>query len=71
MSIYYLKVTDWRFNVKQGFHVARAEAPLRERDLASELGIAKMHNRQMFEYYCTLKQLATLVRENLQDNVYI
>ncbi len=50
---------------------AQWEAPPRERDLASELRIAKMHNRQMFEYYCTLKQLATLVRENLQDNVYI
>ncbi len=47
------------------------KSPLRERDLASELRIVKMHNRQMFEYYCTLKQLATLVRENLQDNVYI
>ncbi len=31
----------------------RAEAPLRERDLTSELRIAKMYNRQMFEYYCT------------------
>ncbi len=39
--------------IKQGFHVARAESPLRERDLASELRIAKMYNRQMFEYYCT------------------
>ncbi len=39
--------------IKQGFHVARAEAPPRERDLASELRIAKMHHRQMFEYYCT------------------
>ncbi len=33
--------------IKQGFQVARAEAPPRERDLASELRIAKMHNRQM------------------------
>ncbi len=29
-------------------HVARAEAPPHERDLASELRIAKMHHRQMF-----------------------
>ncbi len=43
------------FYHKQGFHVARAEAHPRERDLASELGIAKMHHRQKFEYYCTLK----------------
>ncbi len=27
-----------------------AEAPPYERDLASELRIAKMHHRQMFEY---------------------
>ncbi len=32
------------FYHKQGFHVARAETPPRERDLAS----AKMHHRQMF-----------------------
>ncbi len=36
------------FYHKQGFHVACAETP-RERDLASELQIAKMHHRQMFE----------------------
>ncbi len=30
------------------FHVARAEAPPHECDLASELRIAKMHHRQMF-----------------------
>ncbi len=35
------------FYHKQGFHVARAETP-RERDLASDLGIAKMHHRQKF-----------------------
>ncbi len=35
--------------MKQGFHVARAEAPPHERNLASELRIAKMHNRQMFD----------------------
>ncbi len=35
--------------IKQGFHVALAEAPEHKRDLASDLGIAKMH-RQMFEY---------------------
>ncbi len=29
------------FYHKQGFHVARAETPPRERDLASDLGIAK------------------------------
>ncbi len=34
------------------YHVVHAETPPRERDLASELGIAKMHYRQMFEYYC-------------------
>ncbi len=33
---------------EQGFHVARAETPPRERDLASDLGIAKMHHRQKF-----------------------
>ncbi len=38
------------FYHKQGVHVARAEAPPHERDLASELRIAKMHHRQMFEY---------------------
>ncbi len=38
--------------IKKGFHVARAETHPRERDLASELQIAKMHPRQMFEYYC-------------------
>ncbi len=37
---------------KKGFHVARAETHPCERDLAFELGIAKMHHRQMFEYYC-------------------
>ncbi len=36
------------FYHKQGFHVARAETPPRERDLASDLGIAKMHRRQKF-----------------------
>ncbi len=36
------------FYHKQGFHVARAETPPRERDLASDLGIAKMHHRQKF-----------------------
>ncbi len=41
------------FYHKQGFHVARAETPPHEHDLASELRIAKMHHRQMFEYYCT------------------
>ncbi len=36
------------FYHKQGVHVARAETPPRERDLASDLGIAKMHHRQKF-----------------------
>ncbi len=36
------------FYHKQGFHVARPEAPPHERDLASELRIAKMHHRPMF-----------------------
>ncbi len=36
------------FYHKQGFHVARAETPQRERDCASDLGIAKMHQRQKF-----------------------
>ncbi len=41
------------FYHKQGFHVARAETPPRERDRASDLGIAsknasKMHQRQKF-----------------------
>ncbi len=36
--------------IKKGFHVARAETPLHERDLASELRIVKMHHRQKFEY---------------------
>ncbi len=36
------------FYHKQGFHVARAETPPRERDLASDLRIAKMHHRQKF-----------------------
>ncbi len=36
------------FYHKQGFHVARAETPPCERDLASDLGIAKMHHRQKF-----------------------
>ncbi len=35
------------FYHKQGFHVARAETPC-ERDLASDLGIAKKHHRQKF-----------------------
>ncbi len=39
--------------IKKGFYVARAATLPRERDLASELGIAKMHHRQKFEYYCT------------------
>ncbi len=38
--------------IKHVFHVVRAKAPPHERDLASELRIAKMHPRQMFEYYC-------------------
>ncbi len=38
------------FYHKQGFHVARAETPPRERDLASDLGIAKMHHRQKFGF---------------------
>ncbi len=57
--------------IEKGFHVTRAETPPCEQDLASELRIAKMHHRQTFEYYCTEKQLATLVRKNLQDDVYI
>ncbi len=40
------------FYHKQGFHVARAETLPHERDLASELRIAKMHHKQKFEYYC-------------------
>ncbi len=36
------------FYHKQGFHVARAETPPRERDRASDFGIAKMHHRQKF-----------------------
>ncbi len=36
------------FYHKQDFHVARAETPPRESDLASDLGIAKMHHRQKF-----------------------
>ncbi len=36
---------------KQGFHVARTEL-IHVSDLASDLGIAKMHHRQEFEYYC-------------------
>ncbi len=36
------------FYHKQGFHVARAETPPREHDLASDLGIAKMHHRQVW-----------------------
>ncbi len=39
--------------IKKGYHVVRAETPPPERDLASELRIAKMHHKQMFEYYCT------------------
>ncbi len=39
--------------IKKGFHVVRAETSPRERDLASELRIVKMHHRQEFEYYCT------------------
>ncbi len=38
------------FYHKQGFHVACAETPPRERDLASDLGIAKMHHRQKFGF---------------------
>ncbi len=40
------------FYHKQGFHDAHDEAPPHERDLASELRKAKMHHRQMLEYYC-------------------
>ncbi len=36
------------FYHKQGFRVARAETHPRERDLAFDLGIAKMHHRQKF-----------------------
>ncbi len=36
------------FYHKQGYHVVRAETPPRERDCASDLGIAKMHQRQKF-----------------------
>ncbi len=36
------------FYHKQGFHVARAETPPQECDLASDFGIAKMHHRQKF-----------------------
>ncbi len=36
------------FYHKQGFHVARAETHPRELDLASDLGIAKMHHRLKF-----------------------
>ncbi len=36
------------FYHKQGFHVARAETPPRERDLNSDLGLAKMHHREKF-----------------------
>ncbi len=36
------------FYHKQGFHVASAETHPRERDLASDLGIAKLHHRQKF-----------------------
>ncbi len=35
------------FYHKQGFHVARAEL-IHVSDLASDLGIAKMHHRQKF-----------------------
>ncbi len=42
------------FYHKQGFHVARAESPSRERDLASDLGIAKMHHRQEFGVHPSL-----------------
>ncbi len=42
------------FYHKQGFHVARAETPPRERDLASDLGIAKMHHRQKFVVHPSL-----------------
>ncbi len=41
--------------IKQGFHVARAEAPPHERDLASELRIAKMHHRNVFDIYIYIK----------------
>ncbi len=36
------------FYHKQGFHVARTETPPRECDLASDVGIAKMHHIQKF-----------------------
>ncbi len=36
------------FYHKQGFHVARAETPPRERDLNSDLELAKMHHREKF-----------------------
>ncbi len=42
------------FYHKQDFHVARAETPRRERDLASDLGIAKMHHRQKFGVHPSL-----------------
>ncbi len=42
------------FYHKQGFHVAHAETPPRERDLASDLGIAKMHHRQKFRVHLSL-----------------
>ncbi len=45
------------FYYKQGFHVARAETPPRERDLASDLGIAKMHHRQKFGVYPSLSMI--------------
>ncbi len=41
-------MVSYLFYHKQGFHVARAETPPRERDLVSDLGIAKMHHRQKF-----------------------
>ncbi len=36
------------FYHKRGFHVAHAETPPCERDRSSDLGIAKMHQRQKF-----------------------
>ncbi len=37
------------FNHKQGFRVVRAEL-IHVSDLASDLGMAKMHHRQEFEF---------------------
>ncbi len=47
-------MVSYLFYHKQGFHVARAETPPSERDLISDLGIAKIHHRQKFGVHPSL-----------------